>query len=261
LKILFISYQLPYPLDSGAKIRCYELLKHYSKRHEVSLICFIKRPKETRFLSLLKKVCFNVYPISRETIMQFNQSEVKFLRIVSKLFSITPFIVKLHKSIEMIQTLNDIDVNNYDVLHIQEIFMLPNIINFIRNKRSRPYIIFDVGDIQSRKLFRLIRITNLVSKIGFENILEYFKLIIYEKRFFPLFDCRFVCSKNDRDFLLARGCTSRIEVIPNGADLAKYNYEKCSKSLSGKLILFLGSMMYEPNEDAVLFFIKSIFPV
>lgn len=52
---------------------------------------------------------------------------------------------------------------------------------------------------------------------------------------------------------------SRISVIPTGVDLAKYRYDPALRPV-GPLIIFTGSMDWEPNIDGVEFFCRDIWP-
>ena len=52
---------------------------------------------------------------------------------------------------------------------------------------------------------------------------------------------------------------SRISVIPTGVDLAKYRYDPEARP-AGPLVVFTGSMDWEPNIDGVEYFCKDVWP-
>jgi glycosyltransferase involved in cell wall biosynthesis len=60
-RILFLAELLPYPLDSGAKIRAYYVLRHLAQSHQVTLLTFVRdgdRPEYIAHLEgFLERVC------------------------------------------------------------------------------------------------------------------------------------------------------------------------------------------------------------
>jgi hypothetical protein len=100
-KILFISPQLPYPLNVGSKIRIYNLLKSYSAKHEVTLICFTQNAEESEYLHNVRNVCTKVRGIPIETAYMRNQSPYKVGRVLSRLLAPLPFSIKSFVSPEM----------------------------------------------------------------------------------------------------------------------------------------------------------------
>jgi len=53
-RILFLTQVLPYPLDSGAKIRAYYVLRHLAQQHQITLVSFVRgdnRPDDTAHLA------------------------------------------------------------------------------------------------------------------------------------------------------------------------------------------------------------------
>ena len=45
-RILFLSQLVPYPIDAGPKVRSYYVLKHLTRKHQVTLLAF-SRPDDT----------------------------------------------------------------------------------------------------------------------------------------------------------------------------------------------------------------------
>ena len=55
LKVNFVTYDLPYPLTSGGKIRAYHLLKSLCKDYEVTLFSYYRKESQKKYVSKLKK--------------------------------------------------------------------------------------------------------------------------------------------------------------------------------------------------------------
>ena len=74
-----------------------------------------------------------------------------------------------------------------------------------------------------------------------------------------LADAHSVCSERERQMLLAEVPEANITVIPNGVDTAFFAANGFGEQLRQNVV-FVGSMDYHANIDAVLFFAKSVWP-
>ncbi len=43
MRVLFLSSELPHPADSGATIKTASILDHLRRRHDVHILCFLRR--------------------------------------------------------------------------------------------------------------------------------------------------------------------------------------------------------------------------
>ena len=48
MKILFLTQVLPYPLDSGPKIRAHYVLRQLAAEHQITLVSFVRTQSETK---------------------------------------------------------------------------------------------------------------------------------------------------------------------------------------------------------------------
>ncbi len=74
------------------------------------------------------------------------------------------------------------------------------------------------------------------------------------------FTAHTVVSERERDKLLARYPGAPIRVIPNGVDTAAFRGDRVSNPSGRQTLLFVGSMDYHANSDAVLWFCRAIWP-
>src|SRR5687768_3105599 len=67
MKVLLLTQVLPYPPDSGPKIKTWNLLKYLAQHHEVTLVSFV-RGDQCAEINHLKNYCQAVYtvPMTRE---------------------------------------------------------------------------------------------------------------------------------------------------------------------------------------------------
>ncbi len=66
MKILYLSQLVPYPPDSGAKVRQYYVLRHLTQRHQVSLVAFSRSDDTPEALAHLKEFCRDVRTVPME---------------------------------------------------------------------------------------------------------------------------------------------------------------------------------------------------
>ena len=59
--ILFLAHRIPYPPNKGDKLRAYQVLNHWTKRHTVHLGCFIDDPEDLQHCDLLRERCASTY--------------------------------------------------------------------------------------------------------------------------------------------------------------------------------------------------------
>ncbi|MBU3957403.1 hypothetical protein KKI19_03990, partial [Patescibacteria group bacterium] len=58
MKILFITQFLPYPPDTGGKIKTWETVRILAKRHRVFLISFVERKQDLKWEKEIRKHCY-----------------------------------------------------------------------------------------------------------------------------------------------------------------------------------------------------------
>ncbi|MEZ5976962.1 MAG: glycosyltransferase family 4 protein [Planctomycetota bacterium] len=69
-----------------------------------------------------------------------------------------------------------------------------------------------------------------------------------------------VCSDVDRDLLLGRHPELVVHVVPNGFDESSFRPDPTA-SREDDVVLFLGSLDYEPNEDGLEFLVTEVLPM
>jgi glycosyltransferase involved in cell wall biosynthesis len=98
---------------------------------------------------------------------------------------------------------------------------------------------------------------NLIKRVAYR--LEAAKMERYESAAVRRFDHVIAVSDSDRDIMKTMTEASRISVVPTGVDLAKFQAAAGLES-TNPLVVFLGSMDWEPNIDAVEYFCRESWP-
>ncbi len=125
------------------------------------------------------------------------------------------------------------------------------------SKLARTPIIFTDVDVECLKLFQFSKIKG-VEKISTLGI--YF-LMVAEKASCNLADVVVVQRPEEEDFLRKIGVSKPVEVIPNGVDTDYFkplDHDACKEIVKSRhdisskfLVFFHGTLMYEPNVDAL----------
>ncbi len=89
--------------------------------------------------------------------------------------------------------------------------------------------------------------------------IESIKMLRYETVQVRRFHHVLAVSEQDRRAMTGMTDLSRISVVPTGVDLATYRYDP-ERRPAGPLVVFVGSMDWEPNIDGVEHFCKEIWP-
>lgn len=62
-RILFLTQVLPYPLNTGARVRQYYVLRYLSQQHEVTLVSFVRADDQLEHIAHLKTFCQAVHTV------------------------------------------------------------------------------------------------------------------------------------------------------------------------------------------------------
>jgi glycosyltransferase involved in cell wall biosynthesis len=174
--------------------------------------------------------------------------------VIKSLFKKDGYTINWTKSNEMVSALMKFfDDNQVDTIHFDTIG-LAFYERYIQNGIPK---VLNHHNIESHMMLRRAKNeSNLLKKLYF--YIEGMKIRNYEKMICKLFDLNIVVSDLDKKRLLSIVDNLRVEIIPNGVDI---NYFRPMKNESKKQnLIFAASLDWYPNEDAVIYFIKDIWP-
>jgi len=250
MKILHITYEPPaFPGGTGGQTRQYGLLKHLSKNHEIHAICRLlksnhKVPLTEEFFSSISMPPKNYFTNILNLLFRYRHlTYPKFARTLEGIgHSMMPIIKR------------EIDKGNYDLMNIEHTSAAHWLTNL---KLSIPTVIVahNVKTIMWKRYYE--------NHSGFKRrqfFREYRKFEKYESTYLKYYNCIIAMSDTDRQYLKSLCPESKcIEVVPNGVDLDYFSPSPNNKTESFSL-LFSGTMGYLPNEEAMIYFCRHIFP-
>jgi glycosyltransferase involved in cell wall biosynthesis len=197
--------------------------------------------------------------ILKATKMEAVQMDVRvkpmaaFLNLFSsKSYNITRFYSREFET-RLIEILNE---SAFDIVHLESIFCLPYL-QAIRST-SKAKVVVRAHNIEHIIWQRLAEQESNIFKKAYLNLLSK-RLKAYEISELKNVDGIVPISEEDRQGLILLGVHVPMEVIPMGMSISVIAHEPLS---SGALQLYhVGSMDWQPNVEAVEFFIKDIWPV
>lgn len=250
--ILFVTPRLPYPADTGAKIRTFNLLKAVSRENQVSLLsfCFEKNGKaEDEF----KALRIDLYLVKAKESFK-----------PQKIFGALPLSIEKYLSEEMknelkrLLTITEFDLVHFDHLHMGQ----------YRDCIDGLPCVLDEHNVESVILNRCAEIEkNPIKRTLF--MFQAKKMASFEAGLVNNFSKCLVVSESDKQKLYElSGRKANIEVITNGVDIEYFSQTFRDSPLRGQsfssdeeALVFTGSMDWLPNSDAVLYFCKTILPL
>jgi glycosyltransferase involved in cell wall biosynthesis len=145
---------------------------------------------------------------------------------------------------------------DYDIVHLESLFMTPYI-GTIRSHSTAKIIL------RSHNLEHLIweRLANSTGNSAKRVYLKHLasKLKKYELRTINEVDGIAAISQEDTDRFRTLNCSKPLITIPFGIDIENYKI-RSSESIKKNRLFHIGAMNWEPNKEAVNWFIDSIFP-
>lgn len=151
--------------------------------------------------------------------------------------------------------------DRFDFVHVHRLYMLP----LLKSCQALAHLParMDLDDIESVTRERLAALARLNGDRRMAYVMQRdadaYRAI--ERRELARFERIYVCSEPDRARLLAGGL-SRVDVLPNVVEIPGQASGLAARS-PGKpfVFLFVGTLDYYPNRDAVVFFCRDVVPL
>lgn len=249
-KILFLTTELPYPLDSGGKIRTYNMIKSLYNDYEIDLICFSEKEVSNLEKNELIKMCRSVSVIKK---IYTNRSSKSILvkNLLLSILKFTPFLIEKFKDKSFKEKVEKLlEINKYEAVIVDHL----QIASYIDNLKKSKIILSQHNCEYIILKRRYEKEKNLIKKLYIWS--EYKKTKIYERRICRKADKVIMLSKEDKEFLISKNYSgNNICILPISVESDFY---KCNYNEKIKNILFLGTMSWFPNEHGVLWFIREV---
>ncbi|MEZ4923031.1 MAG: glycosyltransferase family 4 protein [Crocinitomicaceae bacterium] len=149
-----------------------------------------------------------------------------------------------------------LEQDRYDVVHLESLFMTPYVSTIRAHSKAK--VILRSHNLEHLIWERLANSTgNKAKKVYLKHLAA--KLKKYELNTINEVDGIAAISQEDTDRFKSLDCSTSLITVPFGIDLEKYNVLP-NKNLKKNHLFHIGAMNWEPNKEAINWFIDSVFP-
>jgi sugar transferase (PEP-CTERM/EpsH1 system associated) len=246
--IVVAAPRFPFPLDKGDRLTVFNLLKYFSQRHRVSLVCFLEGGQDPRWVKEVEPFCKRVEIVPLRKLRAY-------LSCLLSLFGRTPFQVRYYSDPTMHHTVRRlIDETRPHLLYAHTIRMGQYIVPY--NAYARVLAMQVSMTLNYHRLAQ--HAPGFFSKIFY--LAEYRKLRKFEAAFARRFDRALLISKHDLNAIEQKTPLHNVFFNPHGVDFTHFSPDTSVQKEPNTLI-FTGNMGYPPNVDAALYFCREILPL
>jgi glycosyltransferase involved in cell wall biosynthesis len=249
VNVLMLTQVLPYPPDSGPKIKTYNMVKYLAQRHRVTLVSFV-RGDQSEHVRHLERYCQVVYtvPMKRGAIRDAWYMGLSFL-------TRQPFMMLRDDRKAMRELVDCLSAEqSFDIAHADQL----NMGQYAERVRGA----FKVLDAHNALWLLYKRLWKTMSQGPHRWLLgrDWRLLKSYEGRLVREFDAVLAVSYKDKAVLQeAAGKPVDIVVIPIAIDTDEVTVVE--REAEPRHILHIGTMYWPPNIDAVKWFVHQVYPL
>ncbi len=249
LRVLFLAPQVPWPLDTGGKIRTFHIARTLAARHRVRMLAFGDRDAEAAGVDALRRLGIEAELFAPPA------PWTKLARLGLGLLGPVPANVRKYQDARLrarvlqLTRQGAVDLIHCDHLHMSP-YGPPSQVPFVVDEHNVECVIWD--------RFAADRTQPIPKRLAFYQ--QGFWLRRLELELCRRAALVLLCSSVDEEVLrrLSNGALGATQVVPNGVDVDYFSAPGPAE-VSGHLV-FTGSMDWAPNENAVLAFLGEIWP-
>jgi glycosyltransferase involved in cell wall biosynthesis len=252
VRILWVKAGKLLPVDTGGKIRSYNILRHLARDHDVTLLSYYGGQRDVAYQSEIQRELPGAHTIY--TAALDGGTLAQSVDYVRRVFRSAPFAVSkfTHPEVQGVVA-RWLREKKFDVavcdflsasLNFPSVLVTPTVL-FQHNAESA--------------LWRRMAATESSAARRLAYQIEATKMARYERRALPKFHHVIAVSEHDRQQMLAMSPKCAISVVPTGVDTQQYAVAPPATADPPRII-FTGSMDWEPNIDATVYFCQEVFP-
>jgi sugar transferase (PEP-CTERM/EpsH1 system associated) len=248
MRIVFVAPRFPYPLDKGDRLTVFNLLRYFSQRHQVSLVCFLEPGQNVGWKSKVESFCELVEIVTLHRWRAYANCLVGSLGHL-------PLQMQYYSDPGMRETVKEVVRKvQPDLLYAHTIRMG----QYIDSYRAIPRILaMQISmTLNYRRLMQCA--SGVLSRLLYS--IEYRKLESFEDEFARRFDRVLLISEHDLNAVQQDEPLDNVFFSPHGVDFDYFSPSEDVQKESNTLV-FTGNMNYAPNIDAARYFCEEIHPL
>ncbi|GAB4391141.1 MAG: TIGR03087 family PEP-CTERM/XrtA system glycosyltransferase [Kiloniellaceae bacterium] len=246
MRILFLCHRFPYPPNSGANIRSFNMIRHLSREHEVVVASMTRSDAEREAIPEMEQRCAGVIsaPIGKSAAWARTLLALPTPKPSSFGYFTAPELMRRLRAVAREQT--------FDLLVAHSSSVGPYAAPFAGVPK-----IMDFCDMDSQKWLAYRHHMGFPRSLGYW--LEGVKLTRVERDLARFFDCSTCATAAEVESLqeIAPGAVG--DWFPNGVDLEFFQPQ--AEAYDPDQVCFVGRMDYFPNVQAMTDFVEKVFPL
>ena len=245
MRILFVVPNVPSPI----RARPFNLIRRLSRSHEVSVLCIATNEADHRFIAELSRHCHEL------EIVRLSRWRSVWNCVIALFSGVSLRCAYFYSPVLRDRAKAKIAEERIDIVHAEHLKSVP----MVQDALGQVPIVFDAVDCVSMFESRRRRVLRNPLLRVFSHM-ESKRMLRGEERAIELFDRVVISSPVDRDcYPTAQHMRKKLAIVPNGVDLDHFQFELYEPERS--LIVFCAKLDYFPNEDAAMYFVKSVWPL
>ena len=245
MRILFVVPNVP----SLIRTRPFNFIRELSREHEISVICLASNRSDRQFAAELQHYC------SRLEIIDLPRTRAVWNCLLALFSSNALRCAYFFSPVLRTRVKAKVDCGEIDLVHAEHL----KSIRMVGEAIGKVPIVFDAVDSISmleKKRRQIIRnpFLRLFSRV------EAKKMAHWERKALRQCNAVVISSPVDKEHYSApANSRERVHVVPNGVDLEHFTLQQVETRMN--VIVFCAKLDYFPNEDAALYFARSIWPI
>lgn len=246
MKILYLCHRFPFPPKRGGKIRPFNMIRHLSQHHEVTVCSLVRSEQELDEGKGIGAYCARYESFKVHDPVQWG-------RMIARLPVGTPSSFGFFYSARMQRRVNELlSTERFDLIFVH----CSSVAGYVAHVRHTPKIL-DFGDMDSQKWLEYVHYKPWPLKWGYA--LEGLKLQRREAWLARQFDLCTATTRAEWQTLESYQTGATSDWFPNGVDAEFFVPD--GQGYDPQTISFIGRMDYYPNQEAMLRFCELTWPL
>jgi glycosyltransferase involved in cell wall biosynthesis len=253
VKLAFVTTRVPYPMNSGGRIRSFHLLHEVSKVHDVTLVSACETREEEDALAAVRAAIPRL--AARVTrVRPRGNPRAKLLRILRTPFDPLPYTwAGFCDPLFAENVKGAVSSGRFDLIHCDHVQVAATLLGL-----DTPPRVLNAHNVEALLLRRVAERAGRVWRRAFFTW-QAAKARRAEAQAFDGFDHCVAVSEPDADEIRHSAPGLPVSIVPNGVDIDWFRPDS-HRPEPGRLV-FVGAMDWLPNADAVCFFAAEVLPL
>ncbi len=250
-RILYLTQILPYPLNTGAKVRQYYVLRHLSRNHAVTLLSFVRPEDQPEHIAHLREfgAAVHTVPMARSTWRNV-RAVLKAMLTGLPIVIVRDEIAAMQAQVRRLLETQKIDVIHADQVSMAQYGLLGRGVRRVLDLHNAMYLVTQRLAEHEPNLFK-----------RWLSQRETRALARYEPALLQQYDQVVFVTAEDRGAIEAvshqtAGAPANVSIIPICVDPSEK--QPVIPTANPQRVLFLGPLFWPPNAEGVLWFAREV---